>query len=301
MPDLISGARVGIDVGGTKTHVRAALGRDVITDRVYSSEGWHFTDFQRAAGFLADVVERALPHGTPVAAVAVGAHGCDSAQDCAGVRAELERLLPARCLVLNDAELLVPAVGLTAGVGVVAGTGSIAVGRDSGGDPVYVGGWGWLLGDEGSAPGLLREAARASLAARDRGEPPDLLAGLLLRSFDVAEVTDLPEAMAADSGARSWGRRVALVFDALKGGSALAGAVVEDAARSLADLVVRIAARDVKVDDVAVAGGVILNQRPLFEAFGRALKGVLPETRVHRLEVAPVHGALRLADRLAAS
>lgn len=299
MPDLISDVRVGIDVGGTKTHIRAALASTVIADRVYSSEGWHPGDFRRAAAFLADLIGQTLPPATTVSAVAVGAHGCDSERDCAGVRAELERLLPVPCLVLNDAELLVPAVGLSAGVGLVAGTGSVAVGRNRSGEPVYIGGWGWLFGDEGSAPGLLREAVRASLGARDRGEPQDLLTDLLLRSFEVAEVTDLPEAMAADSGASVWGRRAPLVFDALEQGSALAEAVVEDAAGALAQLVVRMAARDVAVDDVVVAGGVILNQPPLFDSFVRQLGAALPDTLVHPLDTAPVHGALRLTERLA--
>lgn len=299
MPDLISDVRVGIDVGGTKTHIRAALGSAVIADRVYSSEGWHPADFRRAAAFLADLIGQTLPRATTVSAVAVGAHGCDSARDCAGVRAELERLLPVPCLVLNDAELLIPAVGLSAGVGLVAGTGSVAVGRNRSGEPVYIGGWGWLFGDEGSAPGLLREAVRASLGARDRGEPQDLLTDLLLRSFEVAEVTDLPEAMAADSGARVWGRRAPLVFDALERGSTLAEAVVEDAAGALARLVLRMSTRDVAVDDVVVAGGVILNQPPLFDSFVRQLGDVLPDTLVHSLDTAPVHGALRLTERLA--
>lgn len=298
MPDLISGVRVGVDVGGTKTHVRAVRGGEVVADRVIPSDGWRIADVRSSAGFLVDLVTTTVPRAD-VVTVAVGAHGCDSARTCAAVRAEVMRLLPVACMVRNDAELLVPAVGIDSGVGLVAGTGSVAVGRDRRGDPVYVGGWGWLFGDEGSAPGLLREAARASLAARDRGEPPDLLTDLLLRSYQVTEVTDLPDAMAADSGARSWGNRVALVFDALRRGSGLAEAVVEEAARALAGLVARLSTRDVDVADVVVAGGVILNQPRLFDAFTRELEAVAPASRVHRLAVPPVHGAVRLAERLA--
>jgi hypothetical protein len=57
--------------------------------------------------------------------------------------------------------------------------------------------------------------------------------------------------------------------------------------------------RDVAVDDVVVAGGVILNQPPLFDSFVRQLGDVLPDTLVHSLDTAPVHGALRLTERLA--
>jgi N-acetylglucosamine kinase-like BadF-type ATPase len=296
VPDLISGVRVGIDVGGTKTHLRATRDGEVIADRVVPSEGWRPADIPAAAAFLADLIGTIVP--AEPTAVAVGAHGCDSARACAAVQTELTRLLPAVSLVRNDAELLVPAAGLATGVGLVAGTGSVAVGRDGAGEPVYVGGWGWLFGDEGSAPGLMREAARASLAARDRGEPPDLLTDLLVRSYQVAEVTDLPEAMAADYSATGWGNRAALVFDALHGGSPLAEAVVEEAAEALAGLVARIATRGVGVDDVVVAGGVMLNQSRLFDAFLRKLKAVAPTSKVHRLTVPPVHGAVRLAEQM---
>jgi N-acetylglucosamine kinase-like BadF-type ATPase len=299
VPDLISGVRVGIDVGGTKTHVRAVADSRPLADQVYSSEGWLPADFRRAGAFLADLISRTIPGRHPVA-VAVGAHGCDSAEDAEALGRELSLLLEGTpCVVLNDAELLAPSVGLGDGIGLVAGTGSVAVGRDAQGLPVYVGGWGWLFGDEGSAPGLIREAARASLAARDRGEAPDLLAALLLDAYQVSEVTDLPDAMAAQAGAREWGRRASLVFEALDGGSALAEAVVEEAGQALAQLVVKVAARGVDASGVAVGGGVILNQPRLYDAFVRQLGALLPETVVHRLDVPPVTGALVIAERLA--
>jgi N-acetylglucosamine kinase-like BadF-type ATPase len=299
VPEPLSGVRVGIDVGGTKTHLRAARGGRVTADRVVSSRGWRPTDVASAAAFLTDLIAMSLPDAT-VEAVAVGAHGCDSARACEAVTFELARRLPGvKCLVRNDAELLVPACGLDAGVGVVAGTGSVAVGRDSRGEPVFMGGWGWLLGDEGSAPGLLRESVRASMIARDRGEPPDLLTTMLIRSYGVAEVADLPEAMADEAGAATWGRRAELVFEALQGGSALARAVVDDAADALAGLVTGIAVRDVDVADIVVAGGVILNQPSLFDTFARKLGRAVPASTVHRLTVDPVAGAVRLAERLA--
>ncbi|MFC0541690.1 BadF/BadG/BcrA/BcrD ATPase family protein [Kutzneria chonburiensis] len=301
MPDLHSGVRVGIDVGGTKTHLRAERCGQVLADRVISSEGWRPAYATSAAAFLTDLIAVTLPDTAPDA-VAVGAHGCDSSRACELLEAELARRLPAaKCLVRNDAELLVPACGLAAGVGVVVGTGSVAVGRDRWGEPVFIGGWGWLIGDEGSAPGLLREAVRACMTARDRGESPDLLAILLMRSYDVTEVADLPEALAAEAGAASWGRRAELVFEALHDGSALARIVVDDAAVSLASLVAGMAARDVEVDDIVIAGGVILNQPSLFDAFDHKLRTIAPLSTVHRLTVDPVVGAVRLADRLAAT
>ncbi len=300
MPAQEPGIVVGMDIGGTKIHLRATRGGQLVTDRVFPSENWTTEDRGAAVTRLVEFVEM-IPRGEGgIAAVAVGAHGCDSASTCAELRTGLISTLGVPCAVFNDAELLVPAAGLTTGIGLVAGTGSVAVGRDSDGTPVYVGGWGWLLGDEGGAAGLVREAVKASLTARDRGEPPDLLAELLLRSFGAAQVADLPDHMITQGGARAWGERAALVFEALSGGSGLAATVVRGAAAALARLVAGVHARVPETNDVVVAGSVILNQQSLFTAFERQLAVLLPACRVRRLTTPPVHGAIRLAERLGA-
>jgi N-acetylglucosamine kinase-like BadF-type ATPase len=202
-------------------------------------------------------------------------------------------------LVVGDAELLVPAAGLDKGVGLVAGTGSVAVGRLPDGGPVQVGGWGAVLGDEGGAAGLVREAARAVWAAHDRGEEPDALATGLVAAFGVAEVPALGAALeAATDVSGEWGRHSPVVFAAAGAGSPLASAVIADGGRALASLVVRLAGRGVPVDDVVVAGGTVLAQPALYEAFTSALAESLPAARPQRLRVPPVEGAVALARSL---
>ncbi len=300
MPERAPGLVIGMDIGATKTHLRAARSGHVVADRVLPSENWTTADRGAAISRMVEFVEFVRPRESELTAIAVGAHGCDSASTCDELRSGLIASVGVPCVVLNDAELLVPAAGLATGIGLVAGTGSVAVGRDTQGSAVYVGGWGWLLGDEGGAAGLVREAVKAGLAARDRGEPPDLLARLLLRSFGAAEVADLPDRMIIDGGASTWGRRAVLVFDALSGGSTLAATVVRNAATALARLVAAVHARVPETDDVVVAGSVILEQRTLFAAFEEELASLLPACRVRRLTAPPVHGAVRVAESMVA-
>ncbi|MGC0207853.1 N-acetylglucosamine kinase [Streptomyces levis] len=290
---------VGIDVGGTKTQLRALAGDGTVVDRVGSSAGWRPHDAPAAADWLAALVRDALPAHARPAAVAVGGHACETPRQCAGIRDALQERLPVPALVVGDAELLVPAAGLDRGVGLVAGTGSVAVGRSPDGDPVQVGGWGAVLGDEGGAAGLVREAARAVWAAHDRGEEPDALATGLVAAFGVAEVPALGAALeSATDVSAEWGRHCHVVFAAAEAGSPLARAVIADGGRALAALVVRLAARGVAVDDVVVAGGTVLAQPALFEAFTSALAESLPSARARRLRVPPVQGALALARSL---
>jgi hypothetical protein len=89
------------------------------------------------------------------------------------------------------------------------------------------------------------------------------------------------------------------VFDAAAAGSALAHEVIISGGRALAGLVVRLAGRGAGVDDVVVAGGVVLNQPELYAALADALADALPATRVHPLTVPPVTGAVALARGLA--
>ncbi|MDX2548500.1 ATPase, partial [Streptomyces sp. WI04-05B] len=204
---------VGIDVGGTKTHLRAYAGDDLIADHIRPSEGWRPHDPVAAADWLAALVTGALPAGARPSAVAMGGHACETPRQCAQIRAALRPHLDAPASVVGDAELLVPAAGLDRGAGLVAGTGSVAVGRREDGTLVQVGGWGALLGDEGGSAGLVREAVRTVWAAHDRGEEPDELAKGLLAAFGVPDVPALGGALeAAASPSADWGRHAPVVF-----------------------------------------------------------------------------------------
>ncbi|KUN09652.1 ATPase [Streptomyces yokosukanensis] len=290
---------VGIDVGGTKTHLRAVADGAPVADHVRASGGWRPHDPAAAAGWLAALAADALPAGVRPAALAVGGHACETPRQCAEIRTALRGHVDAPALVVGDAELLLPAAGLDRGIALVAGTGSVAVGRRADGTPVQVGGWGAVLGDEGGAAGLVREAARVCWAAHDRGEPPDALAAALLDAFGVPEVPALGAALesAADPSAE-WGGRAPAVFAAAEAGSALARAVIAAQGRSLAALVALLARRGAAADDVVVAGTTVLAQPLLYDAFTAALAGTLPATRPRPLRVPPVDGAVALARSL---
>ncbi|MFK0025404.1 N-acetylglucosamine kinase [Streptomyces sp. NPDC090798] len=290
---------VGIDVGGTKTHLRARAGRSSVADHVRTSSGWRPHDPAGAAAWLAALLREALPPDTSASAVAVGGHACETPRQCAQIRSSLEAVLHVPCVVVGDAELLVPAAGLDKGVGLVAGTGSVAVGRLADGSPVQVGGWGAALGDEGGSAGLVREAARAAWAAHDRGEAPDELAQGLIAAFGVGEVPALGAALeSATDVSAEWGRHAPVVFAAAERGSRIARAVIADGGRSLAALVVRLAERGVAVDDVVVAGSTVLSQPALYTSFTTSLTESVPGARPRPLRAAPVEGALALAHAL---
>ena len=295
---------VGIDIGGTKTHLRA-VAVDAVgelhspLDRVLPSSRWRTRSWTEDARGLLDLLAEFVG-GTTVAAMAVGAHGCDDDDECAAFAAALRALTGIPLLVVNDAELMPLALGMPGQIGVVAGTGSIAVCRPHGQGMMSAGGWGWIVGDEGSAAGLVREAVRAVGRHLDAGgEEDEPLSLALLASMSVPAVPRLGSALAALGGAAAVGAHAEAVFAAADAGSALARRVIDDGGRELARLVMHLDARGADARDVVAGGSVIVAQPSLWAAFSDAVRQASGgRITPHLFSGSPVEGACRLAATL---
>src|SRR5882757_4614012 len=122
---------VGVDVGGTKVAVRVATpDGEVVSDHQWPADGWSASPVGAAARWLRSVISLAVSAEDEIVAAGIGAQGCDTQEHCLEL-AEAVAALGVHATVVNDAALLVPAAGLTEGIGVIAGTGSIAVGADA--------------------------------------------------------------------------------------------------------------------------------------------------------------------------
>lgn len=290
---------VGLDAGGTKLGVRAeTLDGSRVADVALPADEWSASPAGGAARWLHARIHQVLPEGASVAALGVGAQGLDTVEHARELRTALGEL-GYRAAVVNDAELLVPAAGLTEGIGVIAGTGSIAVGADPGGRTLFAGGWGWVLGDEGGAPAIVREATIAALRADDEGATGDPLAAILQRAFGVDSPAALARAVNDDPTPENWGPRAVAVFDAADAGSALAAGVIRNAGGALAELVDRLVARGATGSHIVVGGSVFVHQPRLLAAFGDAVAAAHPRFTIVPLADAPVAGAVELARRIA--
>lgn len=291
---------VGIDIGGTKTRIVGRRGDATQFDETIVTDDWRTWNMETDAAKLASVVI-GLCDGSVPSALAVGAHGCDTGDLCRQFQTLLADILQTSVQVVNDAELMVPAAGYEDGIGVVAGTGSIVVARTAEGEMLAAGGWGWILGDEGSAAALVREAAKAIRRSFDRGQHGDPLIGMLMRELATNDQTKLGILLNQTRGAAAWGRYANAVFDAAMAGSPLAVRVIREGAEGLAAHVQLLIERGANASLVVAGGGVIAEQPMLFEAFVDAVAAVSPTSRVVLLRDPPVIGAVALAARLLAN
>jgi len=290
---------VGIDIGGTKTHVLVEDEGRVVLDRSVPSSDW------RQGGLLDDpenvtrlVRVFADVEGAESAPLVVGAHGLDSDWQLQEFQARLSARHQGVVRAVNDVELLAPAAGFDEAIAVIVGTGSKVVAHRADGHTISAGGHGFLLSDPGSAAALARESVRAVLAARDEGHEPDALGRELMNHFDVDDEIALSYAFTANARLTTWGALAPLVFAAADAGSALAARVIDDAATQLALDVGVVHARGALGSDVVCAGGVISNQPRLYRALTRHIDDLGLGLRVHLLSVAPVVGAIELAKKL---
>jgi len=103
-----------------------------------------------------------------------------------------EILTSERIIVTHDA--LIALAGATAGepgVIVIAGTGSIAYGRNAAGLTARAGGWGYLFGDEGGGFDIVRQALRAALQLEEGWGRATSLRAMLLEATGARDANDL--------------------------------------------------------------------------------------------------------------
>ena len=155
----------------------------------------------------------------------------------------LSGILPASKLIVTH-DALIALSGATAGepgVVAIAGTGSIAFGRNAAGETARAGGWGYVFGDEGGGFDIVRQAVRAALRFEEGWGPETALHGVLLAATGAPDANEAMHRLYTDDWPRP---RVAslskLVDGAAAEGDAVARDILANAAQQLAMLAITV-------------------------------------------------------------
>src|SRR6476661_4025997 len=180
---------IGIDAGGTKTVCLLADDQGtVVAEARRGGANLQAAGELEVEKVLHQVMEEAMGDRAIVpVAICLGIAGVDRPDDYAVVGAILRRIgYKARVIIVNDALVALEAGAPgQPGVVVISGTGSISYGRNAKGEAARSGGWGYVLGDEGSGYWIGRAALRAVLRQSDRRGPRTALTPLLLKHFGI--------------------------------------------------------------------------------------------------------------------
>ena len=294
---------LGIDAGGTKTLCLLADARgEVVAEGRGPGANLHVAGESGVETTLRGVVASTIgDRGVTPAAICVGIAGVDRDDEAQAIHAIVRALSPgSRVLVVNDALIaLVAGAHDDPGVVIISGTGSICYGRNQSGEAARAGGWGHMVGDEGSGYWIGREAVAAVMRAADGRGPATRLTAEILGHFDVSDESRLPRIV--------YDRDVPRVNVAALGpivqrvaerGDAVALRILEHAAQELVIAAGSVATRlEMRGEAFTfhLAGGAFQVVPWLVDELARRLKEIAPRAHVRRLLEEPATGAVWLA------
>jgi glucosamine kinase len=294
---LVKNAKIalGIDIGGSKTHALASQSGADVLDFTTGSANLQSVSNELAGQRLHEIFDRLHEH--QIGAICVGAAGADSERQVDFLTQMVLAQAPrARVHVVHDTELLLPAAGKETGIALLCGTGSVAFGQAEDGRSARAGGWGSLLGDEGSGFWVFREAVRHTLRQSDRGEKHDELSQALLAECGCRHAKDLLDHAYTNQERRTWANRAELVLRLAEDGMPSAVRIREQAADALVELARTARNRLGGALEVVLAGGLLLSDLALRGVVSRKLRES-GFTKISTLDQPPALGALRLAQK----
>lgn len=293
---------VGVDAGGTSTTAIVSRDGQVVGSAIDEAANASSLGAVAAAAAIAHAIDQALGTLSPDGIV-VGAAGAGRRDAAERLTYALRAHYPSAAIEIYDDATIALWSGVPDGDGIVliAGTGSIALAR-VGETNHRSGGYGYLLGDEGSGFALGAAAARTLIRALDGRAPGDAFVDSLAAALEIDDLAGLLEVVYA--GMHPVGKLASiapLVVEAAGKGERAAEKIVQAAALELADLVkavVRAAAIGERELPLVFAGGLLQSNSMLTFLLETRLCNDYPNLRIIKNPPAAHFGALARAQRL---
>jgi len=303
---------IGIDGGGTKTDCAIAdLSGKIIRQSAGKPSNFLVIGVKEAVENLFALIEENLfaleGDFSNVKQIVIGVAGAGREEDAMILEkgfkdfADQEGIHFKAVKVLSDAHIaLEGAFPNSAGCILIAGTGSILFGKDESGSIHRVGGFGRLIGDEGSGYSIGRKALNAVSKASDGRGEETLISELLDAKMSSNTSKNIinkvyKEKLDVASVAK-------VVIDAAEEGDPIAEDILDEEADELI-LHIRSLIHTIQTDklNVAFSGSLIDNKNFYSDLLKRKIKSTLPNVIVIQPAFPPVSGAILFAKRLASN
>lgn len=239
---------LGIDGGGTKTHavITDAAGR-VVGEGLSGASNPLRVGLEEAVSHIeraiADACDQAGVKLREITSTCAAIAGVNHPIHYHTMKDALDQLPELGLLeVMTDARAaLEGALDGHAGVVLIAGTGSIAMGLNDEGEQARSGGWGPTISDEGSGYDIARRALKAVISSFDGRSPKTLLSERILDKLRISSAADLPGIIYnSDSESVEIASLAELVTEAALDGDEVAREILSGAGRELAELVISV-------------------------------------------------------------
>ena len=292
---------LGIDGGGSKTTCVVGDENSLLASATAGpSNIIRVGEAEARASLHAAIGQACMTAGVApgdVRRVCIGVAGAARREVSDILRKILSELLTCEMEIVGDTVItLQAAFPDSVGVVVIAGTGSIAYGRNHTAQTARAGGWGYAISDEGSGHWIGRSAVTAALHAHDEGENSSLFR-FISKAWGVATLDELVRTANAVPPP-DFSNLFAHVLSAADSGDALARTVLTQAGSELAGIAKIVVGRlfpESPSVPVAMSGSVFRNSALVRQVFYNSLRSEYPNAKVTSTVIEPVKGALELA------
>jgi len=244
MDDLVA---IGVDGGGTKTSTCcvSVSSKKVLSNIKTGSTNWNSVGAEVAKASLSsgilESIKQANSEGSKVAGIVLSMSGVDRPADKILVTSWIKEILPhlseSSIHIYSDAvaALASGTNGILHGVVVISGTGMISYGFEKSVKEKRAGGWGPLLGDEGSGYQIAYDVLKAVVCAHDGRGPETQLLKDVVETLEIEDPTQLIP-WAYNEADRSWKKfadLAPLAYKCAKNGDSVALKILDNAAEQL--------------------------------------------------------------------
>jgi glucosamine kinase len=292
---------LGIDGGGSKTTCIIGDETSLLARATAGGSNVIRLGEEEARRGLHDAIRQACAAAklepASICRVCVGMAGAGRPQIGEIARRMTAEIISTEILIVGDMVIaLEAAFGEGPGVVAIAGTGSIAYGRNVQGQTARAGGWGFAISDEGSGHWIGRSAVMALMKAHDEGAGSSLFK-VISQAWAVASLGELVRKANA-TPPPNFAELFRPILAAAEAGDILARTVLTQAGTELSGLTKIVISRifeDEFAVPVAMSGGVFRNSALVRQVFYNSLRSEYPHAAVTSTVVEPVKGALEIA------
>jgi N-acetylglucosamine kinase-like BadF-type ATPase len=301
---------IGIDGGGTKTEA-VVLGADgkqlsALTGKATNPHAVGFdTAMQHLTELLSEIWTNPAYGREFCIGIAIGLAGVDSPQEKQKVLEAMERFLQQQSVkstvsISNDAEIgLMATLGKQQGLVVISGTGSIVYGITPEGDKLRTGGWGHLLGDQGSGYAIGLQTLRAVMQSHDGVYSQTRMTELILKEYGFLSPVEL----------KSYIYAPVIKKQDIADFARFCIVSAEEHQDEQAILILHLAAEELAMQtkalihkhpafasgDLVLSGSIFKHSCYMYKSFESQIRDTFPQLHIHMARQTPAYGAALLA------
>lgn len=286
---------LGIDGGGTKTTaIICDENAQLISRFVGESINYNSVGMETARKNLKATVDGVLPNDVKLNAAFIGMSAISERADDEFTKKLCKGIIDCNKITMDsDVYIGLEAMRCDGSAAmVISGTGSMAVGRLPDGEIIHTGGWGYILGDEGSGYAICIDALRAAICGYEGSAEKTLLTDAVKEHYQVNDMLELIDIFYDPPMPRSEIAKLAPIVFKCSENDGVADAIIRNHAQLLANTVSALLSQLPEGTPLGLWGGIFENYEKFRNLFSASVNERFPKTEINVLEFAPEYGAV---------